>query len=70
MNPVYYSSTRLSKTSICSKYYGKMHMDKREKSIFIPTVFMILIQTELKFQNNMTFGIECIICLHYATSPL
>ena len=57
MNPVYYSSTHLSKTSICSKYYGKMHMDKREKSIFIPTVFMILIQTELKFQNNMTFGI-------------
>lgn len=70
MNRVYYSGTVLSKTPTCSKYYGKMLMDNRQKNAFIQIVFIILFQTELKFQNNMTSEIESIICLHYATLPL
>lgn len=70
MGPISFSGTVLSKIPTYSKYYGKIHMDNCEKSTFIPIVFMILIQTELKFQNNMTSGIECIISLHYAILPL
>ena len=53
MGPISFSGTVLSKIPTYSKYYGKIHMDNCEKSTFIPIVFMILIQTELKFQNNM-----------------
>ena len=68
MNSVY-SGNVLSKTPTCSKYYGEMHMDNRKKTTFIHIVPMILIQTELEIQNNMTSDTESIICLHYATLP-
>ena len=58
MNPIYFSVTVLSKIPIYSKYYDKMNMDNRKKSTFISIFFMILIQTELKFQNKMTSEID------------
>lgn len=58
MNPIYFSVTVLSKIPTYSKYYDKMNMDNRKKSTFISIVFMILIQTELKFQNKMTSEID------------
>lgn len=58
MNPIYFSVTVLSKIPTYSKYYDKMNMDNRKKTTFISIVFMILIQTELKFQNKMTSEID------------
>lgn len=58
MNPIYFSVTVLSKIPTYSKYYDKMNMDNRKKSTFISIVFMILIQTELKFQDKMTSEID------------
>ena len=70
MGPISFSGTVLSKIPTYFKYYSKKHVDNCKKSIFIPIVFMILIQTKLKLQNSMTSEIECIICLHYAILPL
>lgn len=61
-----HSMNVLWKNAAYSEHYGKISMDNWQKRGFVQIVIMILIQTEVKFQN-MTFEIESIICLHYAT---